>query len=220
MTRCQVALIVPANVVESLKTSPSVGPDIRVFTEADGTVALETIARERPRVVVLGRAFVDTERGESLVDAIRTHPALAVTQVRVLAQATDYLLLISRRADSRAVSGSAVSEPSPDLDGVGTRQARRWRMLVEFEARLDGRPATLVDLSQTGAKVIGSDAVRLNQRVSLSLADDTQSLQMTASVVWASGESFQGTLRYRIGVQFIDADPTAVGVFCARHGHG
>jgi hypothetical protein len=217
MTLSPIVLIVAADEVETLKTNPGGGTDLRVFADTDAIRALEAITREPPRVVVLGRAFVETEQGASLVSRIKANHTLADTQVRVLAEARDYPLLVSRRAGAGSALG-AVREPPLPTDHPGTRRARRWRMQVEFEAHLDGNAATLVDLSRTGAQVLVSEAVRLGQRVSLLLVDEEQSLLMTASVVWAEYQLSPGAPHYRVGVQFIDADPEAVEVFCARHG--
>ena len=50
-------------------------------------------------------------------------------------------------------------------DYLGTRRARRYKLRPGFEVRVDGNPTTLVDLSGTGARLVGSTVLRLKQRV-------------------------------------------------------
>ena len=217
MTLSPIILIVAAEEAKALKTEPGFEQDIRVFADTEAFKALEAIARARPRVVVLGRAFVGTARGAELINAIRADHALANCQIRVLGQASDYLHLASRRAEAGLAPGTAVpGEPLPP-DYLGTRLARRWEMRADLEARLNGEPATLVDLSETGAQVTVPVAVRPKERVRLALVDSEQRLHIAGSVVWASLERSRELPHYRAGLHFIDADPEAVEAFSARH---
>jgi len=56
----------------------------------DAIKALQLITRDRPRLVVLGRAFTDSERGAALVNAIRTNQTL--TDTRKLRNSIDFAL--------------------------------------------------------------------------------------------------------------------------------
>ena len=219
MAGSSVVLIVAEDEVQAVKNAPGFEKDIRVFADTDAIKALQLITRDRPRVVVLGRAFTDTDRGAALVNAIRTDHALVNTQIRVLGQSSDYLHLISRRAEAGLAPGTAVpGEPLP-ADYLGTRKARRFRMDAAVEVRLHGKPTTLVDLSATGAHVVGLITLRPHQRVRLSLVDSEQDLNIAASVVCALFEPTPGDSppRYRAGVQFIDADPKAIEDLSFRH---
>ncbi len=92
-------------------------------------------------------------------------------------------------------------------------------MDAAVEVRLAGTPITLVELSRSGAHVVGPIALRPHQRIGLSLVDSEQDLQITASVVWVFFEPAQGDSppRYRAGVKFIDADPEIIEAFSVRH---
>ena len=141
--------------MRAVKSEPGFETDIHVFADTDAIKALQLITRDRPRLVVLGRAFTDSKRGAALVNAISTDPALADTQIRVLGQAGYYLHLVSQRAEAGLAPGTAVpGEPLP-ADYLGTRQARRFRMDAAVEVRLAETPTTLVELSRTGAHVVG-----------------------------------------------------------------
>ncbi len=184
MSVASVALIVAEDEVQAVKSEPGFETDIRVFADTDAIKALQLITRDRPRLVVLGRAFTASGRGAALVNAIRTDQTLADTQIRVLGQAGDYVYLVSRRAEAGLAPGTAVpGEPLPP-DYLGRRRARRFRMDAAMRVRLGGTPITLVDLSRTGAYVVGPIALRPHQRVLVSLADSEQDLKITASVMW------------------------------------
>ena len=216
----RVVLIVPADDVDSVRRDPAVDGDTQVLAETDVTAARQLIARDSPMVVVLGRAFAATAPGRALVDAVTLVPALSGrTQVRVLGRAIDYLTLLSRETGVEKPEHAASPTAVPTADTLGTRQALRWRMQVEFETHVNAAPATLVDLSATGAQVLVAEAVRLNQRIRLSLKDNRRDMQVEATVVWAVFQPSPVTSAYRAGVRFIEADPDAVEAFCARHGH-
>ena len=150
---------------------------------------------------------------------ISTDQTLADTQIRVLGQASDYLRLVSRRAEAGLESGTAVpGAPSPP-DYLGTRQARRFKMDAGVEVRLGGTPITLADLSRTGAYVVGPIALRPHQRIVLSLATSELDLNIAASVMWVIFEPRRGDRppRYRAGVKFIDANTGIIEAFSVRH---
>ncbi len=219
MAAASVVLIVAEDEVQVVKSEPGFERDIRVFADTDAIKALQLITRDRPRLVVLGRAFINSDRGAALVNAIGTDHALADTQIRVLRQASDYLRLVSQRAEAGLTPGTAVpGEPLPD-DYLGTRRARRFRMDAGVEVRLAGTPITLVELSRTGALVVGPIALRPHQRIVLSLATSELDLNIAASVMWVIFEPMRGDRPpiYRAGVQFIDADPEIIEAFSVRH---
>ena len=219
MAVSSVVLIVAANEVEVLKTESGFDKDVRVFADADAIKALQLITRDRPRLVVLGRAFTETDRGAGLVNTVTTHPDLAHCQIRVLGQASDYLRLVSRRAEAGLAPGTAVpGEPLPP-DYLGSRQARRFGLDSVVEVQLNGQRTTLVDLSRTGARVVGPSPLHPYQRVRVSLVDSTQTLTIAASVMWVFFEPVQGedAPRYRAGVKFIDGEPEATEAFSLRH---
>ena len=219
MSAASVVLIVAEDEVQAVKSVPGLETDIRVFADTDAIQALQLITRDRPRLVVLGRAFTDSERGAALVNVIRTDETLADTQIRVLGEASDYAYLVSRQAEAGFAPGTALpGEPLP-ADYLGTRRARRFKMDAAVRARLAGTPTSLVDLCRTGAHVLGPLALHPAQRVDLSLVDSEQDLKIAASVAWVFFEPARGDSppRYRAGVKFIDADPEIIEAFAVRH---
>jgi hypothetical protein len=108
--------------------------------------------------------------------------------------------------------------PARPLDWHGTRRAPRHRIRDGVEIQLDGNPAQVVDLSQGGAQVISQTILRPNQRVRVSMPNDDFVMRFRGSIAWAKFELPQPSEppRYRAGVEFADADATAVESYSRR----
>ena len=113
-------------------------------------------------------------------------------------------------------SGSAANAPAL-LDPTGTRVAPRVKMAHQVDILVDGNPATLLDLSTSGAQVISPTILRPNQRVRVALTDDTRVLRFNASIAWAAFEIPRSGPQYRAGIEFVDADGAAIDAFCTKH---
>ena len=104
------------------------------------------------------------------------------------------------------------------LDQKGTRRAPRYQIARKLEVLVDGNPATLLDLSTCGAQVISPTILRPNQRVRMALTDQGGVLRFNATIAWAAFEiPPQIGPQYRAGIDFVDAEPSAIDAFCARH---
>ena len=210
-------LIVAEDEVQTVKSEPGVETHIRVFADTDALRALQCISRDRPRVVMLGRAFVDSPRGAALVNAIRSDRTLANTQIRVISRASDYVGLVRRTEPQAALDDAKPGEPLP-ADFLGTRGAHRYTLRPDFEVRVDRNPTPLVELSGTGALLVGSAVLRLKQRIRLVMGTAPEVVRCSGLVVWVSYEpQGKSAPRYRAGVQFIDADPKAIEDLVLRH---
>jgi hypothetical protein len=79
-------------------------------------------------------------------------------------------------------------------------------------AQVDGKEATIVDLSEGGAQVVSTSALRPNQKLRLSLPLEPDA-RIGATVAWASFELPKGggAPRYRAGIEFTDSDPRIAG---------
>jgi len=216
-------------------------PDVLVFADTEALKALEAITTRRPRLVALERLFAATPRGAALINRIKADPALAGTEIRVLAHDSDYSRVLPRPGGGAAApsmpapappaggsqpaatalkdapaTSAATLEPPP-LD-FGTRYAPRFRVTGKLEMLIDGNPAALVDLSITGAQVVSPTILKPNQRVRLTLSDDTAAIRLNAAIAWAQFEIPAGAPpQYRAGIEFAHGDGAAVGEFCARH---
>ena len=186
--------------------------ELITFTDAEALRALEVISKRRPAVVALERVFAATPRGAALINRIKADPALSKSEIRVVSHDTDESTVAQA---SPAAAGAA---PAAPLDHIGTRRAPRFRIAPGVEISMDGKTATLVDLSAVGAHVVSPTVLKPNQKLRLSLADEQATLRIAASVAWASFEMPPKVgPRYRAGIQFNDADPKAVDEFRARH---
>lgn len=118
-----------------------------------------------------------------------------------------------------AASAAAAQGPVPTLDFRGTRRAPRYAMPETCEMLVDGNRATLVDLSTLGAQILIPTVLKPNQRVRISLGDESATLRFSATVVWAAFEIPKGkSPRYRAGLDFIEPDVRGVDGYIQRHG--
>ena len=66
--------------------------------------------------------------------------------------------------------------------------------------------------------MVTASVVKPNQRVRVTLVDDTATVRCAATIVWASFEMPKGASpRYRAGLEFIDADGAAINAYIHRH---
>jgi hypothetical protein len=117
--------------------------------------------------------------------------------------------------DSAAAPAAVIAPPVPEapLDQRGTRRAPRFKMMGGVEVQIDGNPATLVDLSVVGAQVLSPTILRPNQRIRITLPNTKKALRVSGTIAWASFEIPKGGVRYRAGVEFLDADAAALTRF-------
>ena len=85
-----------------------------------------------------------------------------------------------------------------------------------MQVLVDGSPATLIDLSTSGAQVVSQAALKPNRMVRLQLPSEDTPIICKGKVVWARLEAGSTTgLRYRAGVCFTGVDERAVEKFLA-----
>jgi hypothetical protein len=208
--------------------------ELLAFADGDALIALEVITKRRPGVVVLEKQFGGTPRGTALINRIKADPSLEQVEIRVMAHDSDFSRVVPRTAaGSDASAGGSgggtatVKAPAPaaapaaPLDQRGTRRAPRFKIQGIVEILIDGNTALVIDLSRIGAQVVSPTILKPNQRVRVALADDLGNVRFNASVAWAAFEIPPKTgPRYRAGLEFVDAELSAVDAFCARHKQG
>lgn len=187
------------------------------FTDAEVQPAVQAISDLKPSTVVLERSFAASPRGGALVNRIRMDAEL---------QDTDIQLVGVEGADVEALPAQAII-PSADAveaalsppDYRGTRQVPRVEFDLGVLVKIDGDPATVVDMSRSGAQVLVTQPLRPDQRVRV-WADRTRaSFRCEAGVVWVHYELHIGPGGYyRAGLSFVDAAPQAIEAFCAERG--
>src|SRR5918995_5494748 len=223
--------IAASNLMPSLRDRLASEGEILTFADTEPIPALQAILDQQPRLIVLERLFAATPRGAALINRIKTDPQLANAEVRVMSHTGDYVRQVARPsaveavAPAAALAGPSFSPPpaaafgdSPPLDWHGTRRAPRVRLRGGVEIQLDGNPANVVDLSLCGAQVLSSTILRPNQKVRVSIPNEDFVMRFRGAVAWAKFELPQPSSppRYRAGVEFIDADATAVDDYCNK----
>ncbi len=233
-------IIAALNLTPSLCERLADEGELLTFADTEPIQALQTILEQHPQLIVLERLFAATPRGAALINRIKTDPQISGAEIRVMSHTGDYTRVVSRGAivepaivnPPAIYSGGAASiereyEEAPvatedvprQLDWHGTRRAARFRIRQGVEIQLDGNPANLVDLSVMGAQVVSATILRPNQRVRISVPTDEFVMRFRGAVAWAKFELPKPTEppRYRAGVEFADADPTAMDDYCSKH---
>jgi hypothetical protein len=202
-------------------------PVARAFTDralvtAAGTArvaAVPVLANDR----AIGVAYLEHPADRSDSDV-----ALFTKLAEVLTERVNHRLQrapsVDRVAPDRWLGPAADTTPPPAENETGryvlARQARRIPINDGVTVLVNGVASALVDLSTLGAQVVSPNAVYPNRAVRIVLPRDEGDLSCKARIVWARVERQQDneSVRYRAGLEFIEADKNAVQVFVSRHG--
>jgi PilZ domain-containing protein len=215
--QCTVLIAAP-ELMPALKARTAVdGGELLAFTDSDALRALDVITKRRPTTVALERAFAASPRGAALINRIKADPALSQSEIRVVSHDSGYARIASTRADSSPAIAAVADAPRDAIDALdeeGTRGTQRVTIAAGVEVLIDGNPATLIDLSSSGAQVLSATALKPNQRIRVAFADERGTVRLSATVAWAS---FEIPPRYRAGVQFLGGDAGAIEAYALRH---
>jgi hypothetical protein len=189
--------------------------DALAFSDADALKALEAITREKPPAVVLEKLFAATSRGAALIKRIKADPSLSGCEIKIVSH-DGKLLTAKKKKEAAAVATPAAKEPSSapavavtppaPLDQRGTRRAPRFTVVNGIEVTIDGKPATLINVSVVGAQVVSPTILKPNQRVRMTLPDPEGPIRLMAGVAWAAFEMPRSGPVYRAGIEFFDAE--------------
>ncbi len=225
------------NLMPALRDHVKVDGDVVTFADTEPIQALQTIMDQRPGLVVLERLFAATPRGAALINRIKSDPALAHAEVRVMSHTGDYTRQVVKPSVSAPPAGppaasasgsapqtsgspAATAEAPKALDWQGTRRAPRFRVRAGVELQLDGNPAAVIDLSTVGAQVISPTVLRPNQKVRITIPNDELQMRFRGAIAWAKFELPKAPVKapqYRAGVEFTDADAKAIDDFTGRN---
>ena len=202
----------------------------QAFPDADALKALEAITKDKPKLIVLERTFAATSRGAALIKRIKADPALVGCEIKIVAHDGTPATGKKKKGDGAAAAAPAATEaaateaavkaaaapPAPTkapLDQRGTRRAPRFNVVGGIEVLIDGKPATLINLSVVGAQVVSPTILRPNQRVRMVLPDAERQLRFAAGIAWAAFEMPKAGPHYRAGIEFFDAEAENVDKF-------
>jgi hypothetical protein len=192
----------------------------QVFSDADALKALEAITKDKPKLIVLERTFAATSRGVALIKRIKADPSLVSCEIKIVANDGTPASGNKKKKDGAAAASpataateaavkAAAAPPAPakaPLDQRGTRRAPRFNVVGGIEVLIDGKPATLINVSVVGAQVISATILRPNQRVRMVLPDADRQLRFAAGIAWAAFEMPKAGPQYRAGIEFFDAE--------------
>lgn len=192
--------------------------DALAFSDADALKALEAITREKPPAVVLERLFAATSRGAALIKRIKADPSLTGCEIKIVSHDGKPLTAKKNKKEAAPAPAEpaapaappapapAKAAPPPPLDQRGTRRAPRFTIVSGIEVMIDGKPATLINLSVVGAQVVSPTILKPNQRVRMTLQDPEGPIRCMAGVAWAAFEMPRSGPVYRAGIEFFDAE--------------
>ena len=234
-------VIAASNLMPSLRERLADDGELVIFPDTEPIQALQAILEHKPSLIVLERLFAATPRGAALINRIKNDPQLGHAEVRVMSHSGDYRRVVAKPGGEAAAPTAPTTTPPPGGDGAvateappapkvaeppprsldwhGTRRAPRHRVRHGVDIQLDGNPAQVIDLSQVGAQVLSQTILRPNQKVRVSIPNEEFVMRFRGSIAWAKFELPDPSAppRYRAGVEFTDADPTAVESFCQKN---
>lgn len=198
-------LIASPEFLPALQERTDLGETV-AFADTDALKALDLITRQRPNIVALEREFAATSRGTALINRIKADPSLTGCEIRIISH---------DNGDGSTPIDDVVEAPAhavvaAPLDQTGTRRAPRFNIPEGFEVQVDGKPASLVNLSLVGAQVISATILKPNQRLRFILTGKPKPVRIGSVIAWASFELPKAGPRYRAGVEFLDGDQAAI----------
>jgi hypothetical protein len=210
MGRARVILIAAPELIPALRERVGSDAGVLTFADSDPVRAMKAVAAERPAVVALERLFAASPRGAALIARIKGDPSLNTSEIRILSHDSDYQRISPRRLD--APSRKTAPTPAKRLD-TGSRRWQRFKMKESAFATVNGRPARLIDLSPGGAQLIVSESLRAKQPAAVGLGPVGREVVIAGTVVWARAELARKGHAARVGIQFANADATAIAAF-------
>jgi hypothetical protein len=194
------------------------------------TVALPLVGRDRIAAV----AYLEIDRGRAVEArnlSLRTAEILTDEVVRkctvkgptdvTAASDAPASTATSPVAEPKAEKTDQPSAPEPPIQFPGSpRVAARVQLPEPVEVIADGQTAWLVDISDRGAQILCSRALRPNHQVRLLLPREGPALACASRVVWSRFEMTPGggPARYRAGLQFSKVETASVDAFLSQRG--
>jgi PilZ domain-containing protein len=204
----------PEHVTAMRKRLLGEGSHFEVYAD-DSLRVFDAILAQPPKTLAVHQQFAATSRGATLVARLHSESRLRSIEVRVLIEDEDKTpLLLSEMTFSPE---QALHEASRPLDRAGTRQAVRHPM-HRRAIFVNGEGAHLIDLSVSGAQVQVPSRLRPSQVVRMILPDESGELRSQGTVAWSIAVPAGGSIQYRAGIEFINANAAGLSSFCARFG--
>ena len=219
MAETPVVVIGPADRLPGLTERTGSTGELLTFDDGKALEALQAITIYQPALVVIERFFAASPRGAALISRIQQDPGLQHAEIRIASHNADQDRVLAPPPTVVRPSRRVTQEQKSPIDYRGTRRQARFELRQDVVIKVDGDPATVLDMSRIGAQVILPNAIRPYQRVRVSIEQDTSALRFQGAIAWVRYE-LQGGQRggyYRAGIEFVDADGDAIEIFCRSH---
>ena len=190
-----VAVVIAFSRKHSAALRTTVPAEMLAFAESEVARAFDLIATRHPPLVMIEQTFAATPPGAALIDRIN---GASIQECEV-----------------RVVEFADPPNPQP-LDMAGTRRAPRFTTISGIEVDLDGKPATLVNISLVGAQVLSASIIKPKQRLRFTAIDQGRGIRIQSVAAAVAVEIVNGAPRYRAGIEFLNADQAALQQFIDR----
>jgi hypothetical protein len=197
MAECIVLMAKGSPALDSLRERLQHARDIALIDVADTMPAVESLASQKPAVLLLGQTVAWSGPGWEFVERFRS--VSPETDIRILPQGEAASLL--HRGKEALVTPVLVAASFP-LPRIPARRSVRRSMPEGKVALVNGRNASLINLSPFGAQVVTPLVLKPAQQVRFALSDQTQ--RVRATVAWSVYE-LRGEPtgpQYRVGLAF------------------
>jgi hypothetical protein len=194
------------------------------FTNRDLSAALEAVKTHQPRMVAIDALVAQTQQGIGLIKRIESLAMPRCAMVLIVRADGGWRTtpLEPPPPDNLAISVTSAQASAPALIApiqTNTRRAPRFPLVDAVDAAIEGRQASLVNISVLGAQVISHPVLRPGQTVKVALPDAADTLRLTAHVAWSIFEqTSRGVAVYRAGMAFTDAAQGMLEEFCRSYG--
>lgn len=211
-----VILVARPELTPALRQRLGFDTSVLVFSACESAHALEVVAQRRSQCVAMDRQFANSAAGAEFLAALRRSPS--VSEVRILLDEGTEIPLVLKRpvVGTGRVTLASASHVLPRLEN---RRLPRFPVRSGLEALVNGNRADLVDVSLAGAQMLSLNVLRPLQQVRISLPTDVAAIRVRGGIAWSTFERADGNgmTRYRVGVEFYDADRDALSVFCVNN---
>ena len=208
-------VIVRPEHLTSIKKRLAETEHVGVVSEAELLQVQDSLLARPPDVLVMHPTFAATSRGATLVAALKAKPRDTGTAIRVFIEDEVKAPLIL--TETTLGGTEALLETSRPLDRAGTRQAARYPMNRRAVA-VNGDPGQLIDLSVSGAQIQLASRLRPLKVARMVLPDEAGDIRLQGTVAWAIAVPSGGSIQYRAGVEFVNADKKLLTAYCEKYG--
>ena len=208
-------VIVRPEHLTSIKKRLAETEHVGVVSEAELLQVQDSLLARPPDVLVMHPTFAATSRGATLVAALKAKPRDTGTAIRVFIEDEVKAPLIL--TETTLGGTEALLETSRPLDRAGTRQAARYPM-NRRAAAVNGDPGQLIDLSVSGAQIQLASRLRPLKVARMVLPDEAGDIRLQGTVAWAIAVPSGGSIQYRAGVEFVNADKKLLTAYCEKYG--